>query len=54
MQILEKTWGKVQIRRNSLVRLNVLKIIPDRMEYFSYTLKPLDVDLKQTYIPDHV
>lgn len=54
VQILEKTWGNVQTRRNSLVRLNVLKIIPDRMEYFSYTLKPLDVDLKQTYIPDHV
>lgn len=51
VQILEKTWGNVEIRRNSLVRLNVLKIIPDRMEYFSYTLKPCGVDLKQSYFP---
>ena len=52
VEALEKTWGNVETRRASLVRLNVLKIIPDRIEYFSYTLKPDGVDLKETYFPD--
>lgn len=51
VKALEKSWNNVERCRSSLVRLNVIEIIPERMEYFSYTLKPDGVDLKETYIP---
>lgn len=52
VEALERTWGNVEQRKQSLVRLNIIQIIPERMEYFSYTLRGEGVDLKETYYPD--
>ena len=49
---LNKTWGNVEKHRASLIRLNVLEIVPTKIEYFSYTLRGKGVDLKETYYPD--
>lgn len=52
VKALEESWNSVERHKKSTIRINVLKIVPEKYEFFSYNLKKTDYDLKQVYIPD--